>query len=127
MSTNDTSKGTAQREAVSCRNRRPPVEPGRSWSAFIGGCFSSVSPYGGRGGLYEGLMCEGTSPILERNEKMTKILAGVAIGVFVGAMVAEIIRKTNPQWFQKLQARLTKSAKAAKEAFVKGYAGTETA
>ncbi len=66
---------------------------------------------------------------------MVKVLVGVAAGVFVGAMVAEIIRKTNPEWFQKLKTRITKSAKAAKEAFGEGYqerpgstgVGTETA
>ncbi len=57
---------------------------------------------------------------------MVKVLIGVAAGVFVGAMVAEIIRKTKPEWFQKLKARITNSAKAAKEAFAEGYAGTET-
>ena len=58
---------------------------------------------------------------------MVKILVGVAAGVFVGAMVAEIIRKTNPEWYQKLKVRITKSAKAAKEAFMEGYVGTEAA
>jgi tryptophan synthase alpha subunit len=58
---------------------------------------------------------------------MGKILIGAAAGVFVGAMVVEIIRKTKPEWFQKLKARITKKAKAAKEAFMEGYMGTETA
>ena len=58
---------------------------------------------------------------------MGKILAGVALGVFVGAMVAEIIRKTNPRWLQRMQAKIKNAAKAAKDAFVEGYAGTETA
>lgn len=58
---------------------------------------------------------------------MGKILVGVAVGVFVGAMVAEIIQKTNPEWLRKLKARIANSAKAAKEAFVEGYMGTETA
>ena len=58
---------------------------------------------------------------------MGKVLAGVALGVFVGAMVAEIIRRTNPEWFQKLKARIQKSASAAKGAFMDGYMGTETA
>lgn len=58
---------------------------------------------------------------------MGKVLVGVALGVFVGAMVAEIIRRTNPQWFQKLRARIQKSASAAKGAFMEGYKGPETA
>ncbi len=58
---------------------------------------------------------------------MGKVLAGVALGVFVGAMVAEIIRKTNPQWFQNLKARIKKSASAAKGAFMEGYRGPEAA
>ena len=58
---------------------------------------------------------------------MVKILVGVAAGVFVGAMVAEIIRKANPEWFQKLKAKIKKNAKAAKGAFMEGYMGTEAA
>ncbi|MHC4250671.1 MAG: hypothetical protein ACYS9X_16210 [Planctomycetota bacterium] len=58
---------------------------------------------------------------------MGKILAGVALGVFVGAMVAEILRKTNPKWLQNVGAKLKNSAKAAKEAFMEGYAGAEKA
>ena len=58
---------------------------------------------------------------------MGKILVGVAAGVFVGAMIAEIIRKTNPRFLQKIKTRITNSAKAAKNAFMEGYAGTETA
>jgi gas vesicle protein len=52
---------------------------------------------------------------------MEKILVGVAVGVFVGAMVAEIIRKTNPEWFQKLRSRIRNNAKAAKDAFMEGW------
>ena len=58
---------------------------------------------------------------------MTKLLVGVAVGVFVGAMVAEIIRKTNPRFLQKMKARIKNSARAAKDAFMEGYAGAETA
>ena len=57
---------------------------------------------------------------------MGKILAVAAVGVFVGAMVAEIIRKTNPRILQKVRARIGKSAKAAKDAFMQGYVGPET-
>ena len=58
---------------------------------------------------------------------MGKILAGVALGVFVGAMVAEILRKTNPKWLENARARIKKSAKAAKKAFMEGYGGPEPA
>jgi gas vesicle protein len=58
---------------------------------------------------------------------MGKILVGVAVGVFVGAMIAEIIQKTNPKWLQKLKAKITENAKAAKQTFMEGYMGTETA
>ncbi len=58
---------------------------------------------------------------------MGKILAGVALGVFVGAMVAEILRKTNPKWLQSVGAKIKNSAKAAKHAFMEGYAGATTA
>ena len=58
---------------------------------------------------------------------MGKVLAGVALGVFVGAMVAEIISRTKPEWFQNLKARIKKSASAAKGAFMDGYMGPETA
>ena len=58
---------------------------------------------------------------------MGKILVGVALGVFVGAMVAEIIRKTDPKFLQTIRARIKKSAKAAKEAFMEGYGGAQPA
>ncbi len=58
---------------------------------------------------------------------MGKILAGVALGVFVGAMVAEILRKTNPKWLQNVGAKIKRSAKAARNAFMEGYGGPETA
>ena len=58
---------------------------------------------------------------------MGKILAGVAVGVFVGAMVGEIIKKANPRFLQGIKSRIRKSAKAAKDAFMEGYLGTETA
>ena len=75
----------------------------------------------------KGWCVKGRNQILERNREMVKIFVGVAAGVFVGAMVAEIIRKTNPGWLQNLKARITKSAKAAKGAFMEGRVGTETA
>ena len=58
---------------------------------------------------------------------MGKIVVVAVLGVFVGAMVAEIIRKTNPQCLQKIRARIKKSAKAAKDAFMEGYGGTQAA
>ena len=58
---------------------------------------------------------------------MGKILAGVALGVFVGAMVAEVIRRTNPRFLLGMQAKVKNAARAAKNAFMEGYAGTETA
>ncbi len=57
---------------------------------------------------------------------MGKILAGVALGVFVGAMVAEILRKTNPKWLQNVGTKLKNGAKAAKHAFMEGYGGATT-
>ena len=58
---------------------------------------------------------------------MGKILVGVALGVFVGAMVAEVIRRTNPRFLQNMTAKISRSARAAKDAFMEGYLGTETA
>ena len=58
---------------------------------------------------------------------MGKIIAAAAVGVFVGAMVAEIIRKTNPRILRKVGGKIKKSAKAAKDAFMEGYVGTATA
>ena len=71
-------------------------------------------------------MHRGGSPPLEKEEKeMGKIVVCVAVGVFVGAMVAEIIRKTNPRFLQEMRAKIKNSAKAAKAAFLEGYAGPE--
>jgi len=56
---------------------------------------------------------------------MGKVIAAAAVGIFVGAMVAEIIRKTNPRLLRRVGARIKRSAKAAKGAFMEGYAGTE--
>lgn len=58
---------------------------------------------------------------------MVKIVAAAAVGVFVGAMVAEIIRKTKPRVLQRVGARIKRSAKAAKDAFMEGYMGTQAA
>ena len=58
---------------------------------------------------------------------MGKVVVVAVLGVFVGAMLAEIIRKADPKCLQKIRARLTKSAKAAKDAFMEGYGGAQTA
>ena len=57
---------------------------------------------------------------------MGKIIVGVAMGVFVGAMVGEILKKTNPNFLLKIRDKIKKSARAAKNAFMEGYAGPET-
>jgi len=63
-----------------------------------------------------------------RKEKgMGKIVVVAVLGVFVGAMIAEIVRKTDPKCLQKIRARIMKSATAAKDAFMEGYGGTQAA
>ncbi len=57
---------------------------------------------------------------------MGKIIVGVALGVFVGAMVGEILKKTNPNFLLKIRDKIKKSARAAKNAFMEGYVGPET-
>ncbi len=58
---------------------------------------------------------------------MGKVIVAAAVGIFVGAMVAEIIRRGNPMILRKVGGRIRRSAKAAKDAFMEGYAGTATA
>jgi hypothetical protein len=52
---------------------------------------------------------------------MGKILIGVAVGFFAGAVVVEIIRRSDPEWFARMQAKIKEGAQAAKEAFSEGY------
>ena len=53
---------------------------------------------------------------------MIKSLGILIVGVFVGAVGAEVIRKKYPEASDKLYAKTREMVSGAKEAFKKGYA-----
>ncbi len=52
---------------------------------------------------------------------MGKLLAGVVVGVFVGAMVFEIINRKHPNLLRDVEDRAKRSARRAVDAFEDGY------
>jgi hypothetical protein len=64
---------------------------------------------------------EEEGPAEEKEPEMGKILAGVAVGFFVGVVVIEVVKKTNPTWLRKAKAKMRNGARAAKDAFMEGY------
>jgi len=54
---------------------------------------------------------------------MLKTLGAVVGGVFVGAVVAEVIHKKYPNVMNKLYTKTREIASEAKEAFKNGYTG----
>ena len=54
---------------------------------------------------------------------MGKMLTGVAIGFFVGAVVVEVVRRTKPKALSKVGEKIKQGAGAAKDAFMDGYRG----
>lgn len=56
---------------------------------------------------------------------MIKILGGIFLGVFVGAVVVTIIDKKHPKLLKNTKKKITDGLVALKGAFIQGY--TETA
>ena len=54
---------------------------------------------------------------------MEKIVVGVAAGIFIGALVVEIIRKVNPQYLESIEDRAARAAQAVASSFREGYRG----
>ena len=52
---------------------------------------------------------------------MWKIVGGVVVGVFVGAMAFEILSRRRPELLQGIRDRASKTAQAAVSAFRDGY------
>ena len=52
---------------------------------------------------------------------MGKILCGVFVGVFVGALALKLLDKSRPGWLQQARKKLKNNIKAAKDAFAEGY------
>ena len=50
---------------------------------------------------------------------MFKLLAGVFVGVFVGALAFEVVRKT--EFTRRAARKVSESVQAAKKAFGEGY------
>jgi len=58
---------------------------------------------------------------------MLKLLGGVVVGVFVGAMVFEILHRRNPNLLRGIEEKARRTARAAADAFDEGYHGGERA
>ena len=54
---------------------------------------------------------------------MGKILVGAALGIFVGAFVAEIVHRKSPNAFKGIGEGFAKVGNAVANAFKDGYAG----
>jgi len=52
---------------------------------------------------------------------MGKMLAGVVVGVFMGAMVFEIIHRKHPNLLKDIEDRAGRTTKRALDAFGEGY------
>lgn len=63
--------------------------------------------------------------IREEVEAMIKILGGIFLGVFVGAVVITVIDKKHPKLLKNTKKKITNGLTALKGAFMQGY--TETA
>jgi uncharacterized membrane-anchored protein YhcB (DUF1043 family) len=52
---------------------------------------------------------------------MWKIIGGVVVGVFVGAVAVEILNRRRPQLLQNVRDRASRTTRAAIDAFQEGY------
>jgi hypothetical protein len=52
---------------------------------------------------------------------MWKILGGVFVGVFIGALAVEVIRRTRPELLERIEESATAAATAVTGAFQRGY------
>jgi len=50
-----------------------------------------------------------------------KVLGGVIVGIVLGAAVAEVLQKKNPELIAKIEQKVRNSLKAVKDAFKEGY------
>ena len=57
---------------------------------------------------------------------MGKILCGVFVGVFVGALALKLLDKSRPGWLQQARKKLKNNVKAVKDAFTEGYSTLST-
>ena len=57
---------------------------------------------------------------------MWKILGGVIIGVFVGALALEILNRKHPGFVREIEDKAEKTAQAFLEAFREGYKQAKT-
>ncbi len=56
---------------------------------------------------------------------MTKLVIGLAVGVFVGAFAVEMLNRKKPGLLKDIQARTKKTIAEVSEAFAEGYHGEE--
>jgi len=52
---------------------------------------------------------------------MGKVVAGVLLGVFVGAVVVELVGRRNPRLLGEIEERARRTARRALDAFKEGY------
>ena len=52
---------------------------------------------------------------------MWKVIGGVAVGVFVGAVAFEILSRTRPELILGLEEKARRAVQAAIDAFERGY------
>lgn len=52
---------------------------------------------------------------------MWKIIGGVVLGVFIGAMAVEIINRAKPDLLRDIEDKAEKAVQAFREAFREGY------
>jgi len=52
---------------------------------------------------------------------MGKLLVGAVVGVFVGAMVFEIIHRKHPHLLEDVEGKASRTARRALDAFGEGY------
>ena len=54
------------------------------------------------------------------------LIAGLFVGVFVGALAYEIIKRNNPDFLTSVKKKISNGMKAATDAFIEGYKGGST-
>lgn len=54
---------------------------------------------------------------------MLKVLGGVVAGIFVGALLFEVINRKSPGLLRKVEDKARDTARAAKDAFQEGRTG----
>ena len=54
---------------------------------------------------------------------MWKILGGVLVGVFLGALAVEVLKRTRPELLASVEESAKAAASAISSAFQRGYAG----